>query len=307
MLHHRQFALPLAALALSGLVIGCAGQTSEPDGSSDPSALETEPGAQNQGASSKADEGEPLVAPVEDPGPVTDPKAIVFKAGDKVMTGAVANLRYDVEGTTRGDIVRVVAEGTELTVVSDGGLGERFLRATIGELPVLAARAGLKKSTSGVDGATQPAVARALSAVGFSYYWGHGSWTKAGTSIEVTGSCSGGCPDCTHSGRFGADCSGLVAKAWQVPSTNTDVTKDSHPFSTADMVGASKYWSFVDRSKVLAGDALAYNADGKGHTFIYKNGDGWGSFWSVEARGCNYGITYNLRTAGSNYKTLRKK
>ena len=50
---------------------------------------------------------------------------------------------------------------------------------------------------------------------GYSYYWGHGSYRSDGTLV---GSCSGSCPSCTHTGTYGADCSGMVAKAWLVPA-----------------------------------------------------------------------------------------
>ena len=62
---------------------------------------------------------------------------------------------------------------------------------------------------------------RAATGVGFSYWWGHGVWNPGSTSH---GSCSGSCPSCTHSGSYGADCSGFAAKVWQVPSTNTSYT-----------------------------------------------------------------------------------
>src|SRR5262249_39357532 len=49
----------------------------------------------------------------------------------------------------------------------------------------------------------------------YSYWWGHGRWRTDG---KYQGSCSGSCPSCTHYGSYGADCSGFVAKTWQVPS-----------------------------------------------------------------------------------------
>lgn len=306
------FAPRAHALAVTAalLVMGCTGQALEPEGrEEDPEALVEEPNTapQNQEVPEPTDEGEPLVAPVVDPEPENNPTGAVFQPGDKVLTPSVTNLRYDVDGTTRGDVIRVVAAGTELTVVADGGVADRFLRAKIGALPVFVARAGLKSTGVSTENLGQAVVARALGAVGFSYYWGHGSWTTAGASVATTGSCSGSCPNCEHVGKYGADCSGLVAKAWQIPSGNDDITVDKHPYNTANFVAASSKWSFIDRGALKAGDALAYNASGAGHTFIYRTGDGWGSFWSIEARGCSYGIVHNLRTAGSNYKSLRKK
>lgn len=306
----RQGHFRLLALA-SLLAIGCTGQAGDAEGlaNSGASPNVTDPQVQDQNLipQDPGDPGEPDEKPVEDPDPVKDPEGAVYKAGDKVATNASTNLRADSNDDLRGTIIRVVATGTELEVVEDGGTSDRFLRAKIGELPVFVPRASLNTKSITTSSLANSYVKRALGAVGFSYWWGHGRWTTAGTSVAKTGSCSGTCPNCTHTGSYGADCSGLVAKAWQIPSSNTDITVDAHPYSTANMIAASSKWTFIDRAKIVAGDAMAYNASGKGHTFIYRTGDGWGSFWSIEARGCAYGIVHNLRTAGSNYKTLRKK
>ncbi len=298
---------PLVAAVL--LLLGCAGEASDPNANQP--ATGGSPNAQPyeqalQPSTPDDGEGEPPLPPAVDP-PVTDPKAPGYKAGDKVMTRLVSNLYAETADAKGRVAVRVVAGGTELTVVSDEDPLSTHLHAAIGQLPIVVARGALQVSSSNGDGASNEFVKRALVAVGFSYYWGHGNWSTVGTTLGEAGTCAGSCPTCTHIGKRGADCSGLVAKVWGVPSTNTDITVDSHPYSTLDFVSASPRWTLLDRKNVQAGDALAFNSKGKGHMFIYKNGDGWGSFWSIEARGCSYGITYNLRTAGSSYKTLRKK
>ena len=150
------------------------------------------------------------------------------------------------------------------------------------------------------------AIERAKGAVGFSYWWGHGRWIPNGATSSSQGVCTGSCPNCTHSGSNGADCSGLAAKVWQVPSNNSDMTVDSHPYSTINFVGSNANWSTVSRSDVLKGDALTYNQNGAGHIFIYESGDGWGSMWAYEARGCAYGIVHNLCTATSAYKAIKR-
>ncbi len=152
----------------------------------------------------------------------------------------------------------------------------------------------------------ESAIARAKGAVGFSYWWGHGRWIPNGATSSSKGVCTGNCPNCSHSGSYGADCSGLAAKVWQVPSNNTDMTVDSHPYSTISFVGSNANWSTVSRSNVQKGDALVYNQNGAGHIFIYESGDGWGSMWAYEARGCSYGIVHNLRTATSAYKAIKR-
>lgn len=153
------------------------------------------------------------------------------------------------------------------------------------------------------------AIARAQSGVGFSYYWGGGAWDPAGANDANAGVCSGGsCPDCTHSGRYGADCSGFAAKVWQVPDSNTVLTTHSHPFSTVTFTHSSNaLWTTVDRGQALMGDAFTYNVDGKGHIFVFASGDGWGHMYTYESRSCSVGIVYNLRTADSRYKVIRRQ
>lgn len=157
-------------------------------------------------------------------------------------------------------------------------------------------------SSSKVD----QAIARAKSGVGFSYWWGHGRWSPSGPTSSNKGSCSGSCPSCSHSGSYGADCSGFVAKVWQVPSGNDDLTVDSHPYSTATFNDNSSLWTTVSRSSLKKADALVYRSGSSGHIIVYESGDGWGSMWAYECKGCSSGCVRNLRTAGSSYKGIRR-
>src|SRR5262245_31955635 len=108
-------------------------------------------------------------------------------------------------------------------------------------------------------------IARGKGVVGFSYWWGHGRWSTASVGH---GSCSGSCPSCSHSGSYGADCSGFVAKAWQVPST-ISVTTDAHPYSTYNFKYESWHWSSIARSSAKKADSFVYHANGAGHIFLY--------------------------------------
>ncbi len=150
----------------------------------------------------------------------------------------------------------------------------------------------------------QELIDRASPAVGYSYYWGHGCWRTDGQSL---GSCSGSCPNCTHSGSYGADCSGFVAKVWQVPSAS-DVTEDLHPYSTHTFRYSETYWTQVDRSSAQMGDAMVYrnSSDSAGHIVLFEKGDPWGDMWTFEARGCSYGIVHNLRSLGSTYVAIER-
>jgi hypothetical protein len=143
---------------------------------------------------------------------------------------------------------------------------------------------------------------RAKSGVGYSYWWGHGAWRTDGASH---GSCSGSCPSCSHSGSYGADCSGFAAKVWQVPS-DIAVTTDSHPYSTYNFRNETTHWTRISRDDTKQADCLTYNSSGSGHIVVYESGDPWGSFWAYECKGCAYGCVHNLRTASSSYIAIRR-
>ncbi|MBL8956713.1 MAG: SH3 domain-containing protein [Myxococcaceae bacterium] len=161
-------------------------------------------------------------------------------------------------------------------------------------------------STAGLDDATRAgAVQRAKSGVGATYWWGHGRWFPFQQGGSNAGSCSGSCPNCSHSGGTGADCSGYVAKLWQVPSSNNKLTTDTHPYSTASFMSDTSMWRTISRGSLVSADALVYRSGGAGHILLYESGDGWGSFWAYEARGCSYGIRHNLRTVTSAWKAIR--
>jgi MYXO-CTERM domain-containing protein len=147
-------------------------------------------------------------------------------------------------------------------------------------------------------------ITRGSGIIGFSYWWGHGRWsTSSGASH---GSCSGSCPSCTHYGSYGADCSGFVAKAWQVPSA-INVTTDSHPYSTWNFQYQSTHWSTISRSNAKKADAFVYNQNGAGHIFLYVSGDPWGWMTAIECKGCSYGCVKDSRTASSLYKAVRRE
>lgn len=158
----------------------------------------------------------------------------------------------------------------------------------------------------GTASSREEAITRAKSAVGFGYRWGKGRWLPFGVTSQNKGVCTGSCPNCSYRGEFGADCSGFAAKVWTVPSWNDDMAKESHPYSTWDFVKDGSQWSTISRSSLQKADALTYNDGAGGHIVIYESGDGWGSSWAYEARGCAYGIVHNLRSFGSAYKAIAR-
>ncbi|MCZ7684233.1 MAG: SH3 domain-containing protein [Sandaracinaceae bacterium] len=163
-------------------------------------------------------------------------------------------------------------------------------------------------STPSTGSETGPdlAISRARSGVGFSYWWGHGRWRPEGPTSSTRGSCSGSCPSCSHSGSYGADCSGYVAKAWSVPSSNTNLTSDAHPYSTYNFYNEQVHWRRISRENIRRADALVYRANGAGHVVLYESGSPWGQLWVYEARGCSAGIQRNLRSFSSSYRTIRR-
>jgi hypothetical protein len=148
-------------------------------------------------------------------------------------------------------------------------------------------------------------ICRAASAVGFSYYWGGACWCASGCNPNWScspGSCSGSCPGCNPSGTYGADCSRLVTKVWQVPDPIATTTCGHGPYVAATYTHDHSYWDVISRSSAERGDAFASST----HVLIYHHGDPWGSFVAYEARGCSYGIVHNWRTCSSSYSAARR-
>jgi len=143
----------------------------------------------------------------------------------------------------------------------------------------------------------------AESGVGYSYWWGHGCWREDG---EQTGSCSGSCPSCTHSGSYGADCSGFASKVWQVPEAS-DVTVNQHPYSTWHFYNESTHWYRIERSELQEGDALVRRNASGGHIIIFasKNERGYQVY---ECNSCRRGCIFQTRTTlGSEYVAIRRR
>ena len=156
----------------------------------------------------------------------------------------------------------------------------------------------------GMPGEVSDIFARAKLGVGYSYYWGHGSWRADG---QQPGACMGSCGNCTHTGAYGADCSGFVAKCWQVPSPSP-ITTDLHPYSSYNFFNDTTHWSQLPRTKIQPADALVYNANGAGHIVLFESGaDPWGNLWIYEARGCSWGVIHDLRAISTSFITIRRE
>lgn len=298
-------------------VVGCG---SAPDVPGDPAPSQTPYGGEvvtNDPQEPFGDVGEdgPLVAGDDSDadaslsGPVAG-----LTASSSMKTTAALNLRKG-PGTSYS-ILLVIPSGATVTALSStaqGGFLNVQYAGTTGwaSAKYLTATSTGGGSTGGgavdPDGAPSPdnAIARAALSVGFSYWWGGGAWLETGATSSNKGTCSGSCPSCSHSGKYGADCSGMVAKAWQFGTKALEV--NSHPYSTATFVNdVSGKWSTVSRGSLKRGDAMVYNQNGAGHIVLFEKGDGWGASTVYECRGCSYGCVHNTRTFTSNYKGIRR-
>ncbi|MBX3205199.1 MAG: SH3 domain-containing protein [Labilithrix sp.] len=249
----------------------------------------------------------------DDSVPALPEASMIMAASTKARATANVNLRKTA--STGAAILAVIPSGTTVALVS-GTLSSGFYNVTYNGVsgfahanyltPVADTGTGNSSGPVNIDGPASPAntIARAKAAMGFSYYWGGGAWLASGPTASTKGSCKGSCPSCTHSGKYGADCSGLVAKAWQYG--NKTLSVNSHPYSTADFnASRAGLWSIVSRGALRAGDALVQRTGSSGHVVIYEKGDGWGSPTVFECRGCAYGCVYNARSF-SGYKAIRR-
>lgn len=285
-----------ALVVIASLVVGCS--ASNPQWSSSGGDV--------------GDNTDAPAAPADDSAPGGTTQALTV--GQQMVTTANLNLRKG-PGTSYSVIV-VIPQGAIVNVV-DATPQNNFVNITWSGNTGWSSSLYLKSTTTtntntntnntDPNGPPSPdnAIARAQSSVGFSYYWGGGAWLASGPTSSTAGSCSGSCPSCTHSGSYGADCSGMVAKAWQFGNVALNV--NSHPYSTSTFVNdVSGKWSTVSRSSLNAGDALVYNSGGSGHIVLWESGDGWGASTVYECKGCSYGCVHDTRTFSSSYHGIRR-
>ena len=153
---------------------------------------------------------------------------------------------------------------------------------------------GTARTASAIEPRTRDEIiSMSNAAMGFSYWWGHGRYSMS--AAKPGGTCSGNCGNCTHSGSYGGDCSGLVAKVWQVPGP-TAFDNDEHPYSTVSFRGDTTHWKPIPRGEAKRGDAFTYNVSGAGHIFVYERDDQAGKVVAFECIGCSYGCQHRTRS-----------
>ncbi|WP_331114573.1 hypothetical protein, partial [Archangium sp.] len=231
------------------------------------------------------------------------------KTTERLETGAALNLREGPSSTAR--VLLTMPEGLELSISGASACPENgYYPVRFGAFTGWAYGAHLRTSTLeaelSAENSRDEAIARAQSGVGFSYWWGKGRWLETGATSTNKGSCTGSCPSCTHSGTYGADCSGFAAKVWVVPSTNNVLSVEQHPYGTVHFANEYYGWHNVARGSALRADAMVYNDGSGGHIFIYEKGDPWGSMYAYECRGCADGCVEGYRTASSAYKAISR-
>lgn len=246
-----------------------------------------------------------------------------YPVGSTLVATADLNLRTGP--STGNSVILVMPNGSTMTLVETspragwyhvqygshtGWASGTYLRVTSSSSSGSGSGTGTGSGSSG-SAAMSTVFERAAAGVGFAYWWGHGTWLASGPTSSTQSSCSGSCPSCSHSGRYGADCSGFVAKVWSVPRGNESLSSDYHPYNSGDFAETTGggQWSAISRSNLRHGDALAYHTGSAGHVFLVDSGDPWGSLWVYEAPGCASGggrIHHTLRTASSAYRAIRR-
>lgn len=284
-----QFRTPIAALftLIAALVVGCAPGTSDPES-------ETLQGADETIAS--GEDGLTGSVPV----------------GTTLRSTTGVNLRTGP--STSKSILYTVPEGSKVVVqqaAPSNGFYKIKHNGTIGwsygAYYVIDSPAPPDDDDGPSTGTVrQQAIQRAKAGVGFSYWWGHGRFRSQGVTSSTRGSCSGSCPNCSHSGSYGGDCSGYAAKVWAVPGSNDNLADDEHPYSTADFVQNTSKWSTISRANLKQADAMVYRQNGAGHIFIYDHGDAWGSPYAYECKSCSGGCVAGYRSVSSAYKAIRR-
>jgi hypothetical protein len=245
---------------------------------------------------------------VDEAGEPTTIYATTLKAGDRarVCTSTNDGLRQRSGPGTGYASLRVMPEGTTVTIVDGSGLwyknnwGGRIGWSHGNYLCKVSAPTNTGANLNAPLSRTG-AISISKATVGFSYWWGGARFAAGGGH----GSCYGSCPSCSHSGSYGADCSGLIGKVWRLPEA-MPMTSNKHPFSTYHFYNQTNHWNRLARGSMQKADALVYNSGGSGHIVVYESGNRWGSMWTYEARGCSYGVVHNLRTAGSAYRAIHR-
>jgi hypothetical protein len=183
----------------------------------------------------------------------------------------------------------------------------------------------------------------AKTGVDYGYKWGFAHWNSDGSGKDVHAcstaqctncccvklanngsSCSSGMPatvdGCKNyypAGGPGADCSGYVAKCWQIPDASS-VETNRHPYTTKSFFQSNTHWTEIEFSDLKAGDAMVKWAvttnestgeqSSGGHIVLFNAAIDPAKYqYDVyEAAGCKQGIRHGATTLNDKWKAIRR-
>ena len=209
-------------------------------------------------------------------------------------------MNREPSGARFTDSAKAAKQSFAKTGMSARGMWQKLLLnvARLAPVAVLAASAAGNAGASPAPMTRESILKIAVTIPGFSYWWGGSKWSPGATDKGV---CHGaGCPSCTHTGAWGADCSGFVGKAWQVPSPIA-LTTASHPYVAASFASSGSYWSVISRSSAKSMDAFSSSE----HTWLFEKGDPWGYAWAYECKGCTYKCVHDNRSTSGYTAAVR--
>lgn len=133
----------------------------------------------------------------------------------------------------------------------------------------------------------------AKTGVGSPYLWGGAAWKTTDRSWK------------------GADCSGYVIKAWQVPRASA-ITEQYHPYGTYHIFHTTQHWYKIGRKALWKADAVGYpDPDGSGpktgHVVMYHWGDVCGRAMVYEAPGSGQKIRHDWRDISATKWQFRRR
>jgi hypothetical protein len=134
-------------------------------------------------------------------------------------------------------------------------------------------------------------------AVGHGYKWGGSTWTQDASRLgacQMREGAPDGCPACDFpAGAVGADCAGLVGKAWQL-SRAAAIDEDFRPYSAGNFFSGTNEWEQISFDELKPGDGLARRS----HTVLFDQMVGR-RFLTWEAKGCQWNIVHESRSVNT--------
>ncbi len=292
----------LGLLLVSWLALGC---TAEVAGG-------PENNPENQDSQGDpADVGDPDPVETGDDSNAVESTTIPVPGEARVCSTGALNQRSGP--STFSEILKVIPAGSTVKILAASSgwyqnewngstgwsAGQYLCPITAGDTPPGPGGAGLDETVPSRDAT----ISVAYGAIGFSYWWGWAALKTGGNFGSCAGSCGNGC---THSGSYGADCSGFVSKAWLLPEAMPMEAK-KHPYTTLSFASSTTLWKHIERKDIQRADAMNMRTSRGGHVMIFEHGaDPFGQLWTIEAKGCIPGIVRNLRFVGTDYRTVRR-